>query len=174
MSFLSIFFYTCFLCPLILYYNFGYAKKEKRICTMRKIRHFIYIVMLALLVAIFPANISYAKERVIRVGYDQNSHFIQEKNGEYYGYGVEYLNKISEYTNWTYEFVTVDSWSDTFQKLRENEIDLICTAHYTTLRNTHRNSYTPIFLLVTKQHCYIHIQIVVSVIRTMMFYRTAK
>lgn len=98
---------------------------------MRKIRHFIYIVMLALLVAIFPANISYAKERVIRVGYDQNSHFIQEKNGEYYGYGVEYLNKISEYTNWTYEFVTVDSWSDTFQKLRENEIDLICTAHYT-------------------------------------------
>lgn len=100
---------------------------------MKKMKHFIYMIILTLLISFFPSNISHAyeKEQIIRVGYDQNSHFIQEKNGEYYGYGVEYLNKISEYTNWTYEFVTVDSWSDTFQKLRENEIDLICTAHYT-------------------------------------------
>ena len=100
---------------------------------MKKTNYFIYILILTLLISIFPTNISdtYAKERIIRVGYDQNSHFIQEKNGEYYGYGVEYLNKISEYTNWTYEYVTVTSWSDTFQKLRDNEIDLICTAHYT-------------------------------------------
>lgn len=100
---------------------------------MKKSKCFIYILILTLLISIFPTNISdtYAKERIIRVGYDQNSHFIQEKNGEYYGYGVEYLNKISEYTNWTYEYVTVTSWSDTFQKLRENKIDLICTAHYT-------------------------------------------
>ena len=100
---------------------------------MKKTKNYIYVLILALLISIFPTNISdtYARERVIRVGYDQNSHFIQEKNGEYYGYGVEYLNKISEYTNWTYEYVTVTSWSDTFQKLRDNEIDLICTAHYT-------------------------------------------
>ena len=100
---------------------------------MKKTKFFISILVLTLLILIFPTNISdtYANERIIRVGYDQNSHFIQEKNGEYYGYGVEYLNKISEYTHWTYEYVTVSSWSDTFQKLRDNEIDLICTAHYT-------------------------------------------
>ena len=100
---------------------------------MKKQKHFIHVLILAILVSLLPISTTYAKpeERVIRVGYDQNSHFIQEDNGEYYGYGVEYLNKISEYTDWTYEYVTVTSWSDTFQKLRDNEIDLICTAHYT-------------------------------------------
>ena len=102
---------------------------------MKKVKHIIYIMVLTLLISLFPTHLPsvFAKkpQKVIRVGYDQNSHFIQEKNGEYYGYGVEYLNKISEYTNWTYEYVTVTSWSDTFQKLRDNEIDLICTAHYT-------------------------------------------
>ena len=100
---------------------------------MKKNKFTTYILILTLFISFFPANISnvYAQEKVIRVGYDQNSHFIQEKDGEYYGYGVEYLNKISEYTDWTYEYVTVTSWSDTFQKLRDKEIDLICTAHYT-------------------------------------------
>lgn len=100
---------------------------------MKKVKFIIFILLLTTLISIFPTNTTntYANEKVIRVGYDQNSHFIQEKDGEYYGYGVEYLNKISEYTDWTYEYVTVSSWSDTFQKLRDNEIDLICTAHYT-------------------------------------------
>lgn len=100
---------------------------------MKKTRYFIYISILTLLISIFPTNHinTFANERIIRVGYDKNSHFIQENNGEYYGYGVDYLNKISEYTNWTFEYVNVSSWSDTFQKLRNKEIDLICTAHYT-------------------------------------------
>lgn len=100
---------------------------------MKKTRYFIYLFTLTLLISIFPTNTknTFANERIIRVGYDQNSHFIQENNGEYYGYGVDYLNKISEYTNWTFEYVTVSSWADTFQKLRNKEIDLICTAHYT-------------------------------------------
>lgn len=100
---------------------------------MKKRNYLIYVMILSMLLTIFPANISstHAKDKVIRVGYDQNSHFIQKKNGNYYGYGVEYLNKIAEYTGWTYEYVTVSSWSDTFQKLKDNDIDLICTAHYT-------------------------------------------
>lgn len=116
-------------------YHYAYILTEGGIDFMKKHSHIIYIIVLSLLITLFPTNstFTYAKEpeTVIRVGYDQNSHFIQEKNGEYFGYGVEYLNKISEYTNWTYEYVTVTSWSDTFQKLRDKEIDLICTAHYT-------------------------------------------
>lgn len=98
---------------------------------MKKSKYIIYALFFILLN--FPINTikAYAQDQVIRVGYDQNSHFIQKKNNEYYGYGVEYLNKISEYTDWTYEYVNVTSWSDTFQKLRDKEIDLICTAHYT-------------------------------------------
>ena len=31
---------------------------------------------------------TYADEKVIKVGYDRNSKFIEASNGEYYGYGV--------------------------------------------------------------------------------------
>ena len=76
---------------------------------MKKSKYIIYALFFILLS--FPINTikAYAQDRVIRVGYDQNSHFIQKKNNEYYGYGVEYLNKISEYTDWTYEYVNVTS-----------------------------------------------------------------
>ena len=75
-----------------------------------------------------------ADERIVRVGYDSNSKFIQEINGEYYGYGVEYLEKIAEYTGWRYEYVNDESWHASLEKLRNGEIDLICTAHYTEER----------------------------------------
>lgn len=106
---------------------------QRRHETMKRRTRFIFTLIFTMLISFFPINTSNvsATERIIRVGYDQNSHFIQEQNGEYYGYGVEYLNKISEYTDWTFEYVTVTSWADTFQKLRDKEIDLICTAHYT-------------------------------------------
>ena len=101
---------------------------------MKKQKYLIRMLVLAIILFIFPISTTSinAEEQVIRVGYDQNSHFIQERDGEYYGYGVEYLNKISEYTDWTYEYVTANGWADNFEKLRNGEIDLICTAHYTT------------------------------------------
>lgn len=75
-----------------------------------------------------------AEEKIIRVGYDENSNFIKENDGSYYGYGVEYLEKIAEYTGWKYEYVNDESWNNCLQMLRDGEIDLICTAHYTEER----------------------------------------
>ncbi len=100
---------------------------------MKRFKFLFYVLVFALLLSFFQTSTIKAddEKKVIRVGYDQDSHFIQEKNGTYFGYGVEYLNKISEYTDWTFEYVKVASWSETFQKLRYKEIDLICTAHYT-------------------------------------------
>ena len=68
--------------------------------------------------------------KTIRVGYDVNANFIQENNGEYSGYGVEYLKKIAEYTGWEYEFVEYHRWANSLENLKMGEIDLICTAHY--------------------------------------------
>lgn len=79
------------------------------------------------------AESSNGKETV-KIGYDLNSSFIKENNGEYYGYGVEYLEKIAEYTDWEYTYVKDDSWQESLDKLRKGEIDLICTAHYTEER----------------------------------------
>ena len=83
-----------------------------------------------------PVGQVYAQpeERVIRIGYDMNSNFIKESDGEYYGYGVEYLDKIAEYTGWKYEYVKDNSWHASLDKLRHGEIDIICTAHYTKER----------------------------------------
>ena len=75
-----------------------------------------------------------ADEKVIRIGYDENSTFIKEVDGNYYGYGVEYLEKISEYTGWEYEYVKSESWHECIQMLRSGEIDMLCTAHYTEER----------------------------------------
>lgn len=92
------------------------------------------IFAIILLFSSFGESIAQADEKVIRVGYDSNSKFIQEIEGEYYGYGVEYLEKIAEYTGWKYEFVNDESWHASLDKLRRGEVDLICTAHYTEER----------------------------------------
>ena len=75
-----------------------------------------------------------AEEKVIRIGYDANSNFIKESDGNFYGYGVEYLEKIAEYTGWKYEYVKDDSWHNCLEMLHNGEIDVICTAHYTDER----------------------------------------
>ena len=103
---------------------------------MKDKRKYLLGLLLFVLFLILPAEQSQAKEEefVVKIGYDTNSHFIQEKNKEYYGYGVEYLNKIAEYTNWKYEYVNVENWQESFNKLRTGEIHFICTVHYTEER----------------------------------------
>ena len=89
---------------------------------------------LVILLPLMPGRASAAEQTVIRVGYDSNSHFIRETDGQFYGYGVEYLEKIAEYTGWEFEYVQDASWLMSLSKLRRGEIDLICTAHHTEER----------------------------------------
>ena len=96
----------------------------------------ILIVIMCVCMLPFYTVSAKAEEKVIRIGYDTNSNFIKESDGNFYGYGVEYLEKISEYTGWKYEYVKDDSWHASLEKLRNGQIDLICTAHYTEERAT--------------------------------------
>ena len=95
-----------------------------------------FVILFAMLISVLPVNhlTARADEKLIRIGYDANSNFIQENDGNFYGYGVEYLEKIAEYTGWKYEFVRDESWHASLEKLRSGEIDMICTAHYTEER----------------------------------------
>ena len=61
------------------------------------------LLVLAILIILLPESGQAKEEIVIKIGYDASSHFILEEDGEFYGYGVEYLEKISEYTGWEYE-----------------------------------------------------------------------
>ena len=96
----------------------------------------IWLFIVSICVTLLPIGLisTRAEEKVIRIGYDANSNFIKESDGNYYGYGVEYLEKIAEYTGWKYEYVKDDSWHNCLEMLRKGEIDLICTAHYTEER----------------------------------------
>lgn len=99
-----------------------------------KLHVFGLVLVTCLALTSFDTIMVKADEKIIRVGYDSNSNFIQEVDGNHYGYGVEYLEKISKYTGWKYEFVNDESWHASLDKLRNGEIDLICTAHYTEER----------------------------------------
>ncbi len=102
----------------------------------KAIRSLSIVFIFSILVTsfVFGNMTTYADEKVIKVGYDRNSKFIEESDGQFYGYGVEYLDKIAEYTHWNYEYINDDSWHGSLESLRSGAIDLICTAHYTEER----------------------------------------
>ena len=108
-------------------------EKQTKVNGMKNKKKIVWSVLLGILLMLLPISAVYAKEeeKPIRIGYDANSHFIRERNGEFYGYGVEYLNKIAEYTGKKYEYIKVENWQDSFDKLRDGTIDFICTVHYT-------------------------------------------
>ena len=79
-----------------------------------------------------------AEHRNLTVGYIDYHGFIDEDiDGTYLGYGVDYLNEIAEYTGYTYSY-EYGSWAENLEKLKNHEIDLICTAQYTQEREIGR------------------------------------
>ncbi|MDO5135497.1 MAG: GGDEF domain-containing protein [Eubacteriales bacterium] len=70
-------------------------------------------------------------ERTIRVGFPlQRGMTWKQEDGSYVGYTVDYLNELSRYTDWDYEYVEVDGdlsvqTAKLMNMLREGEIDLM-------------------------------------------------
>ena len=102
----------------------------------KKIRGKI-IFLLCIIMAAFiwiPMHGVQAEGNVIKVGYIDYAGFIEQgEDGNYKGYGVEYLNRVAEYTKWNYQFEK-DTWENCLKKLRSGELDLLCTAQYTEER----------------------------------------
>ena len=64
----------------------------------------------------------------------EDADFINKSSsGVYKGYGVEYLNKISQYTGWRYEYIN-ESWENQLADLKSGKVDLICNAQKTEAR----------------------------------------
>ena len=84
--------------------------------------------------AVYAAENEEQETRKIRIGYIDYAGFITlENDGDYVGYGVEYLEEISGYTGWEYEYV-YDSWENHLESLKNGEIDFICHAQKTDER----------------------------------------
>ena len=73
--------------------------------------------------------------QTVRVGYYQKRDF-QEGDGETSlrrGYSYEYLQKISAYTGWKYEYVP-GSWEELYEKLVDGQIDVLAGVAYSKER----------------------------------------
>ena len=88
--------------------------------------------LLLLLSAVLPvkAAAETAPVKVVRVGsFEDTFNYCNEK-GARKGYGYELLQTLSGYTGWQFEYVTCD-WSDCFEKLKNDEIDIMGGISYT-------------------------------------------
>lgn len=69
----------------------------------------------------------------IKVGFFEMQGFqYYDEVGEPVGYNVEYLNIISDFTGWNYEYVPVDNFSDALTMLENKEIDLVAPVMVTS------------------------------------------
>lgn len=78
----------------------------------------------------YPLNVKAEEEeeKTIRIGYiDYDGFITEEEDGTYSGYGIDYLEELSKYTGWNYEFV-YDSWENHLEGLLTGKIDFLCHA----------------------------------------------
>lgn len=82
-------------------------------------------------------NNSLKKTKSIRVGYYEMTNFMEGADDSQvkFGYGYEYLQKISNHTDWKYEYV-YGTWTELYDKLLNGEIDILPGVSKTPQRET--------------------------------------
>lgn len=84
-------------------------------------------IIITICLPVFAENKS---SKIVRVGcVDTENFFKQDSIGKYSGYAIEYLEEISQYTDWEYEYVD-GTWAECMQWLSEGKIDLLLPAEY--------------------------------------------
>lgn len=105
---------------------------------MKRVRKLAWLLIaVCIMVSVMPAAQGASnKNTVVRVGFPiQHGISYLDENGEYAGYMVDYLEYLSLYTNWDYEFVTAEGDTNTqistlMQMLMDGEIDMMGTMNY--------------------------------------------
>lgn len=95
----------------------------------------VFLSILIFLTGFSPIE-SFARDgkKVIKVGlYPLNNYQECDENGNYSGYYVDYLQEISQYTGWEYEFIQMN-YSACLKSLNDKNIDLVCGVDYSTSR----------------------------------------
>lgn len=75
------------------------------------------------------------KQPIVKVGYYYDSdYFYKDAAGNYSGYDVEYFYEISKHTDWQYQYVDFNSFSDAYAALLAGKIDIMPSLFYTPQR----------------------------------------
>ena len=101
----------------------------------RRMKRLLNIISVVCLMGLVGTVTAYAKEQTVRVAFfPMEGYHIIEEDGSFGGMDVEYLEMISEYTDWNIEYVICESWDDALQKLSDKEVDLVGSAQYSSAR----------------------------------------
>ncbi len=99
----------------------------------------LLIIVVALVVAIMDIGVVKVldvradEKEIVRVGFIEQEGFNEETDPHFFGYAVEYLDKIAEYTGWEYEYV-YDTLENCISRTESGDIDLLCMMQYTESR----------------------------------------
>lgn len=109
--------------------------RQQLFCFYSKIKSFLYSVVCIIVFSVFSAECMAIDDRPeVRVGiFDFDGFYGTNELGDSCGYGYDYLNEISKYTN--IRFIPVyASWNDCLTMLENGEIDLLDSAQKTEER----------------------------------------
>lgn len=98
-------------------------------------KQLIILIIVVIATLAFKATDSYAGERkIVRVGYESVAGYEEGLEGEHKtGFGYEYLQKVSYYADWDYEYV-YGTFTELIEMLKNGEIDLLGDVAYTDER----------------------------------------
>ena len=98
----------------------------------------------ALIIVLTVCNVALASEIKLRVGYVPETGFLMEdRPGHIRGYGYEYMEFLSRYGNWKFEYIPSTSWEEAGEKLQNGTIDLLpaMPGDYRSLKNVTRTDH---------------------------------
>lgn len=103
--------------------------KQKKTFWIRNLILFLFLISLILGAVRQQPVLAGELMPPVRVGvFPMNHFFEQAEDGTLTGYGIDYLNRLADYTGWTYEYIMAESWDECIELLRENQVDLIAPA----------------------------------------------
>ncbi|MCH5184820.1 MAG: transporter substrate-binding domain-containing protein [Oscillospiraceae bacterium] len=93
--------------------------------------------LLKFAVIIFPLIFIYNNhvyaENTVKIGYHSDLFINTDDSGKLYGYGIDYLQKVSQTTGLDFEYVRTNDAASALELLDKNEIDMVFPASYSDI-----------------------------------------
>lgn len=111
-------------------------KKSCALLPPKSIRRIIALIMClpVLLSAVcFPAVAAQNNIKTVKAGiFSFDGYHMLDENGVYTGYGIDFLNMVSQYSSLNFEYIGFDRpWNDMLAMLENGEIDVLTSARKT-------------------------------------------